>query len=447
MLVLACAHLQEVAAQRVDEPGNVLVVLMDDVGSDRIGAYGEHPDAGPTPVIDGLARQGVLFRNAWAQPFCSPTRAAMLTGRASWRTGIGDVVPGGDAASKPQGDFVPSEREVFLPEALAGAGYRTAAVGKWHLVTDQWQPDPFRHPVLVGGFDVHIGALRNLVAAQGDDYFHWTRNVATKAGAVQASVDAYVTTQNVDDALRLIEAWGGDPWFLWLAFTAPHSPWHEPPQELHSFDLEADSPTPLKFRAALEALDSELGRLLSSMPPDVRARTTVVVVGDNGTPPTASTPPLLQGYKGSVFEGGLRVPIVVSGYRVEAPGREVSALVHAQDAYATVLQLAGASFPEAGVDSVSLVPYLEDPLAGPQRRWILSELFQPNGAPPWKNLRRAVREERYKLIEITSLLGTFEKSYDVVADPGEQHDLLPDLTPEQAEIHAWLQTVLAGQRD
>jgi arylsulfatase A-like enzyme len=434
-------------AQAVREPGNVLVVLMDDVGADRVGAYGEHPDAGPTPVIDGLARQGVLFRNAWAQPFCSPTRAAMLTGRAAWRTGIGDIVPGGDAASKPEGDFVPSHREVWLSEALAGTRYRTGAVGKWHLVTDQWQPDPFRHPVLVGGFDVHLGSLRNLVAALGDDYFHWTKNVATGAGVVQVAVDAYVTTENVDDALRLIEAWGDDPWFLWLAFNAPHSPWHEPPPELHTFELDADSPTPVLFRAALQALDTELGRLLDSMAPDVRARTTVLIAGDNGTPPTATTPPVLQGYKGSVFEGGVRVPFIVSGHRVTEPGREVDALVHVQDTYATVLQLAGAPFPGAGVDSVSLVPYLEDPEAAPRRRWILSETFLPNGPAPWKTSRRAVREERYKLIQVTGLLGTTEKFYDVAADPAEQHDLLPTLTPEQAQVHAWLRSVLESQRD
>jgi arylsulfatase A-like enzyme len=299
----------------------------------------------------------------------------------------------------------------------------------------------------VGGFDVHLGALRNLVASLGDDYFHWTKNVATAAGAVQVAVDAYVTTENVDDALRLIEAWGDDPWFLWLAFTAPHSPWHQPPPGLHTFDLDATSPTPVLFRAALEALDTELGRLLASMPPDVRARTTVFVVGDNGTPPTATTPPVLQGYKGSVFEGGVHVPFIVSGHRVAAPGREVDALVHVQDTYATVLQLAGAPFPGAGVDAVSLVPYLEDPQAAPRRRWILSETFLPNGPAPWKTSRRAVREARYKLIQVTSLLGTTEKFYDVAADPGEQHDLLPSLSAEQAQVHAWLRSVLESQAD
>jgi len=439
-------------ATRAQSPGNVLVVVADDVGVDRIAAYGESPEAGPTPVIDALAAHGVLFSSAYAEPVCSPTRMAILTGRHGFRTGVGIGTSWGSGFG--HGEFVPGPHELYLAEQLAQSGYRTGIVGKWHLVTPDWRPDPYMHPVLVGGFDVHLGSMANLPLADGG-YFHWTKNVATHAGALQLEVDHYATSENVDDALRLIERWGDRPWFLWLAFNAPHSPWHVPPAALHTLAVDQGSPASLLYRADLEALDTELGRLLESLPPAVRQRTTVVFLGDNGTPEQVLTTPAKASQdKGTAYEGGIHVPLIVSGARVAEPGRQVRALVHVVDLFDTVLDLAGAPDPVAGRDSISLMPYLADPAAPPQRRSIFSEKFEPNGFDPPNEFQQAYREERFKLVRRHYTIAgpggphgiDVDEVYDLLADPQETDDLLQPAppAPEAAAAYAELKAALAA---
>ena len=454
-LLVVLAGWPAAAAQQHD---NVLVVVADDVGVDRIAAYGESPDAGPTPVIDGLAARGVLFRHAYANPVCSPSRMAILTGRHGFRTGVGIGTSWGSGLG--HGEFCPGPREVYLAEQLARSGYRTGAVGKWNLVTPEWRPDPYMHPVLVGGFDVHLGSMANLPLDSGG-FFQWTKNVATKAGAMQLVSDHYATSDNVDDALRLIGHWGDRPWFLWLAFNAPHAPWHVPPAALHTLPVDASSPSSLLYRADLEALDTELGRLLSSLPPDVRDRTTVIVLGDNGTPEQVLPSPTkaAEGEKGTAYEGGIRVPLIVSGARVVQPGREVGALVHVVDLFDTVLELARAPDPGSGVDSISLVPYLSDPAQMPLRRWSFSEKFQPSGFDPPTEFQRGLRDERFKLVRrhFTIVLPggphsfDIDELYDLLADPHETDDLLqpeppsPEAAAAYAELQAQLEELLASR--
>ena len=432
-------------AAAAQERGNVLLVILDDVGADRIAAYGESPDAGPTPVIDSLAAGGVLFRNAYANPVCSPTRMAILTGRHGFRTGIGIGPTWGGGLG--HGEFAPGPREVTLPEVLGAAGLRTALVGKWHLVGPDWAPDPYMHPILVGGFDLHVGSIVNLPEAAGG-FFQWSKNVATAAGSQQLEVDHYATSDNVDDALRLIDEWRGRRWFLQLAFNAPHAPWHVPPAGLTTLAVDGGSPDALLYRADLEALDTELGRLLDGMPATVRARTTVLVVGDNGTP--EGVVPRAEGnhYKGTVYEGGIHVPLIVAGHRVARPGREVEALAHVVDLFATVRELAGAPDPGTAVDSVSLLPYLLDPAAPDQRRWTYSEKFQPNGFGEPTEFQRTVRGGQYKLVRRHFTVQgpggpqsvEIDELYDLLADPLEEHDLLvaEPVAPEAAAAYAEL---------
>jgi len=438
-----------VAAQQQHD--NVLVVVADDVGVDRVAVYRESLDAGPTPVIDGLAARGVLFRHAYANPVCSPTRMAILTGRDGFRTGVGTGLSWGTGLG--HGEFSPGPREVYLAEQLARSGYRTGAVGKWHLVTPEWKPDPYMQPVLVGGFDVHLGSMANLPLDDGG-FFHWTKNLATKAGAVQLEVDHYATSDNVDDALRLIGQWGDRPWFLWLAFNAPHAPWHVPPAALHTLPVDESSPDALLYRADLEALDTELGRLLSSLPADVRERTTVIFLGDNGTPEQVlPAPDKAGGDKGTAYEGGIRVPLIVSGARVVQPGREVWALVDVVDLFDTVLELARAPDPATGIDSMSLVPYLADPAAEPLRRWSFSEKFMPNGFEPPTEFQIGIRDERFKLVRRHyTVVGPggprgfdIDELYDLLADAHETDDLLQPQppSPEAAVAYADLEEQLA----
>jgi len=416
-------------------PPNLLLIIADDMGLDRIGAYAAHPHPAHTPVLDGLAEGGLLFRNVWSQPVCSPTRATILTGRQGVHNGIGTSIPfisdgilvgsGGPIGLSPD--------ELPLPRLLQAAGRRTAAIGKWHLANTA--SGGYDHPHMMG-FGIHAGAI----GAVG--YFDWEKNLAGGWGNIQIQEPGYVTSVNIDDALTWIQGQDDQPWFLWLGLTSAHKPLHVPPHELLSRQtvdqLSADDPSGADLhRAMVEAMDTELGRLLAGIPPEVLQRTLVIFVGDNGTPEDALEAPLtFKGAKGSLNEGGVHVPMIVAGAGVAAPGREVRALINTVDLYATLLELAGISAPGSPSDSRSFAAQLQDPAAPPARRYNYADKFQPNGPGQKSKLRRALRDERYKLIRtIKPLVSVPNKFYDLWSDPLEQTNLVhpsqPTLSPER----------------
>lgn len=447
---LLSAALVAVLTTQVAGQGNVLVIVADDLGVDRVGAYAEHANPGRTPNIDALAARGVLFRNAWANPVCSPTRAGALTGRYSFRTGIGNVIGYSDGKAL-------DLDETTLPELLAhgqDVSYGTAAIGKWHLGTASTGGS--LHPLLTG-FDFHRGSLSNFGAAGfPENYYNWFKNV----DGVLVPVSAYATSEAVDDALVVMEGMG-EPWFVWLAFNAPHQPFHAPPDELHSFNLSGSpGATPVAhMKAAVEAMDTEIGRLLQSMGPAVLGRTTIIFVGDNGTDSKATTAPFKQFHaKGTVYEGGVNVPLIIAGPDVREPGRECAGLVTTVDLFATVADLAGIDLahllPDPVVhDSVSLIPYLNVPETESLRRHVYAEIFSPNGQGPYVSYDRAVRDVQYKLV-LRSLLiqGPFgpvlveqDELYDLVDDPFEANDLLSGPpSPEILDAYANLNAAIAG---
>lgn len=392
---------------------NVLLVIADDLGVDRVAAYGEHPDPGNTPVIDGLAQQGLLFRNVWATPVCSSSRAALLTGRFGFRTGIGHGVSFTN-------DFELSVDEVSLADVMPPE-YHTAALGKWHVHSDPGV-DPLHHPLLMG-FDHYAGNMKVAPGFISDGYTNYTKNV----DGVEHHETTYATTDEVDDALAFIELAGSEPWFVWLAFHAPHAPFHKPPPSLHSFTLppEVADDIPLHTKAAIEAMDTELGRLLASIDPAVLADTLIVFVGDNGTDKVATTAPFVPGKaKKTIYEGGLNVPLIISGPGV-VQGAECAALATLTDLFATLAETVGVPH-DTATDSLSLVPYFSDPAQSSIRRWALGEIFDDNGWGLYEQNDRAVRNERYKLLRWHDpyALSYDEKLYDLALDPFEEIDLL-----------------------
>ena len=413
---------------------NVLLIVADDVGVDRVAAYGESPTAGPTTALDTIAQYGVVFRNAYANPVCSPSRAMLLTGRYGLRTGVGGNVQwgGGDA-------YELSPEEDSLPKRLADT-HRTAAVGKWHLGSDMGSG--YVHPTLLGfeyfsGSKMQLGGLTSPPTA----YYGWEKNVATQAGAVQFQRIAYSTSDHVDDVLSIVDTLGEDePWFIQLSFNAAHTPFHVPPDDLTTIKATEASSAALKHRAAVEAMDVEIRRLLMSLPVSVLANTWVIFVADNGTPgPAISDPALRAKGKGTMYESGIRVPLIVLGPGVVDPGRQVRALVNTTDIFTTVLQMAG--IPGAAQhlpsDSVSLMPYLTDPTAAPQREWAYSELFLPNGPGPYIERRRVVRNERFKLLEIAREGVRHRAMFDLKDDPTESTDLLMNGTPPENRVEVF----------
>lgn len=395
-------------APSVAQPGsrtrpNILLVVADDLGVDLVRAYGAGAAPPCTPTIDRLAADGLLFRNAWANPTCSPTRAALLTGRHGFRTGIGS--PGGG------GGFLAFEERI-LPEVLDG--YASACLGKWHLGAGQLD-----HPNL-SGFPHFAGILGGGIA----DYGNWTKVV----DGVASATTNYATRDTADDAIACIQTLP-EPWFLYVPFVAPHVPHHTPPSAYCAAPTCSDAwcgtlpPNPSEpqmAKAMTEVLDAELGRVLAVL--DARAPNTYVFfLGDNGTARAASEPPFDPDHaKGTPYEGGLHVPLIVRGPGV-ARG-ECLGLVGATDLFATIAQLAHATASGTAEDSVSIVPYFAVPGRPSLRRTLYSEQFSPNNSPPPHDMHdRAIRDGRFKLIR---RIGHADEFYDLLEDRFELRNLL-----------------------
>ncbi len=375
-------------------PPNILIVLLDDVGRDKVQVYGEGASAPPTPNLDALAARGVLFRNAWAYHACSPTRAALLTGRHADRTGIGSVIRQGDGVYSPL-----ALSETTLPEALPG--YTSVALGKWHL-RDLGDPDT--HP-LDSGFDAVSGYLGP------NDYRCWNWNINGTLVPQTGYFPTELAGQAVETLRRVPE-----PFFVYYCPKMAHSPYHVPPQSLHTRGHPLT--TWGQHGAMSESIDTVVGRLLEFV--DLE-RTYVFVMGDNGSPGEAVLPPFqFNQAKGSVYEGGVRVPLIVAGPGV-ARGAECAELVHVTDLFATVRELSGLGPPGQGAeDSVSFAAQLADPQQSGEREALFVHKF-PFPGLPGPNVR-ALRTQRWKLIH---RMGSQQfELYDLASDPFELVDLL-----------------------
>ena len=430
---------------------NLLILIADDLGVDYVSAYGEGPDPAKTPNIDALADRGVLFRNAWASPVCSPTRACIHTGRYSFRTGIGAVLRGGNGGRRGRRGGGRGRRpgtggavaglplsELTLPELLdkAGSGYSHAAIGKWHLGAGEESRGPNQ-----AGWSHFAGSLSGSLRGE-NAYFNWQRTVN---GATEVC-RTYATTMNVDDTLDWIEETeqAEKPWLCYLSFNAPHAPFHNPPNDLHEIDassLAARRATVPQYRAMVEAMDREIGRLLRGLG-EARDRTNVIFMGDNGTPGQVAQTPFLSNHaKGSLYEGGVNVPLIVAGPIVKTEGRETSALVSATDIFSTAAELCGVSVQgnvprDLQIDGLSFVPILSNAKHPTIRSTVFSESFR--GSNPAQNGRAAIRGPRYKVVREYRAGSTTDEFYDLESDPFEQTKLLwGDLNGEQqAEITA-----------
>ena len=404
---------------------NILLIIADDYGLDASTLFNSTPGAvnAPTPNIASLAANGVKFTNAYAYAVCSPTRSAMLTGRYGFRTGTGDVVQPASGSPLQASEFT-------LPKAFAAnasLNYQLKHVGKYHLVNGSSQSAQMS-PVTVAGWPSYAGSLSSEVA----DYVNWTKVVTdgTAGGTSSTTTTTYATTDTANDAINFINAQtaAGKPWFTWVAFNAPHFPFHKPPNSLlttagsialsgAAADITANRLS--YFNASVEALDTEIGRLLASV--DLNT-TTVIFIGDNGTDTQVLQAPYpgVRG-KNTLYEGGVRVPIIIRGPGVVSPNRTSTALVHAVDLYSTILELAGinvaTTVPNGTVlDSQSLVPILQNQAV--TRPLAYSELFNTD-TPTFGG--QELRDTRYKIIRPKSGSNEF---YDLQVDPYEATNLL-----------------------
>lgn len=437
---------------------NFLIVIADDVGVDKVGAYrdgecvmGECPSPPPTPTIDALAERGVLFRNAWATPVCSSTRVATLTGLHGFRTGVGRFILN-DKNGLGLDESLPN-----IANTLRDTGYQTAAFGKWHMVgceevdgvcTGVAKPMA-THPLLAG-FDYFSGTQGNFGPNQ--DYCDWNKWVIERTGpgpndytSSETSEDDYLTWVTARDAADYVNTMT-EPWLAYVAFNAAHTPLHVPPVDPVDCTSTFNGNQVQEYDWAVERMDTEIGTMLATIEAhsDVLDRTTVLFFGDNGTIKSAIVPPFDDEHsKGSVFEGGANVPFIVAGPQVlpAAEGGETAGLVHVVDIFDTVMEIAGLD-PCAGDtcahDSVSFAPYLSNPALASIRTWVYNENFAPNTLAYPDADRWAIRNDRYKIIT-RNFPGDFTRTefYDLLLDPFEQTDLIDSLTTqEEAEFDA-----------
>jgi arylsulfatase A-like enzyme len=398
---------------------NVLLVIADDMGADAAPGSSLGNSKPPMPNLQALQANGVTFSNAWAQSLCSPTRATLLTGRYGFRTGVQYV-------SLPGNTIGVSVAEPSIPRALqTQLNIASAAFGKWHTARlDAAAPNPAPdHPILMG-FSRYTGNLM----AQVPNYRSWARytNNTTLAERLTTST-TYATTDVANEASSWIRRQGNLNWFCWVAFNSPHSPFHKPPNELHSYDALATTGAPPRsyYEAMCESTDTEMGRLLNSIPASVRSKTVVIFVGDNGTPGEVKQGGL-RGAKFGVYEGGIRVPLVVSGALVVNPNRTVDQIVNSTDIFATIMDVHGIDLSvvnEGRVqDTISFLPFVKNIPHPAPRETAFSDIRASGAANA--DFRRAVRNARFKLLRFTIGGVTTEEFYDLQLDPLEASNIL-----------------------
>ena len=387
---------------------NIVLIIGDDMGVDMVSAYGEGTAPPCTLNIDRLAAEGMLFRNAWASPTCSPTRAALLTGRYGFRTGIG----------QPEGNVALDLAETTIPEMLMG--YESRCVGKWHLNGNG--SGGLLHPNL-SGFNDYKGSIGGGIPS----YTMWPKVNNGSSGFT----NVYATRDTAEDAIAAIPQMQ-EPWLLYVSFNAPHTPLHEPPTFLCETSgcaqswcgsLGANPSNSDLAKAMVEAMDAEIGRVLQEVD-SFDPEALVVFVGDNGTAGMVSELPFTRMHgKGTMYEGGLNVPLIVRGPGVRRA--ECDALVSVVDLFETFGELSSQIVLPS--DSVSLVPYFSNPTQS-IRNTVYSEKFSPNGPGPYTTHERAIRNDRYKLIR---RLGQSDELFDLLLDPFETSNLLPNLSASE----------------
>lgn len=420
---------REVLARGAATPpagGNVLIVVFDDLGTEKLAMY-EGVDAPATPTLDALADEGVRFDNAYARPSCVPSRATILTGRFGRRHGVG-------MNWRPSDSWELGSEQITLAEIVDYTPYlrfSTSFVGKWHLGSRSG-PSGLDHPKRQG-WDYVAGSFENI-----EDYFRW-RKLLDDGSEVDTTT--YATTDTANEAIARIAAMP-EPWLLVVSFNAPHAPLHAPPVDL--------VPTPSRgsYKATkdmIAAADTELGRILASMTADVRDRTHIFAISDNGSDGDELPMSVARRGKGTLFDPGVRIPLIAAGPSIGAPGTTSDAFVDAADLWATVAALAGVELdripPAANddttyrIDGMSLLPLLADPSAEWGRDRLVGELFGPPGPGPYPELnRQMVRTATHKLI-VDHVSG--KEMFFEYSDGDEGEDRIPcGLTPEQEEVRA-----------
>jgi len=434
------------------KPLNLVFVLADDFGWSDLNCYGG--DLVETPNIDRLARESVRFTDAYAaSPVCSPTRAALMTGKHPARLHMTTWLE--SAAHPPNTNKVippatvedlPLE-EVTVADALRARGYLNALIGKWHLGTAGYYPE-------AQGFDVNIGGT---FWGAPQTYFYpytGTRNYGGEFRYVPhlefGHPGEYLTDRLTTEALKVMDKAGRQPYFLYLAHYAVHTPVEGKPELVERYKLRLKPGmhhTNFKYAAMVASLDESVGRVLRKIDEDgMTDRTVVIFASDNGgvvnpwrNEPVTDNSPLRSG-KGSLYEGGVRVPLMVRWPGVTTPGSVSKEPVVTMDLFRTLLDAArmrGTPEYTGGLDGLTLTDLLRRPQTGLNRDALFFHFphYYPTTTPV-----SAIRAGDFKLLEFLEDGRT--ELYNLAEDLGEKQDLSAALPAKNRE----LRTRLAGWR-
>ncbi len=426
---------------------NVIIFIADDLGIDRLRQYipitGNTPlDLPATPTIRRLRMSGVIFDNAWANPVCSPTRAGFLTGRHSFRTTVANAIP--------IGPDLPAA-ELTLPELISTAGYVSGLFGKWHLGGGVTGPND-------QGFDWHQGVIEGSLPAY-DSWVKYENGVQidgnTTTPAIVDPVTQYATEANVQDAFDWIQTQTSN-WLAVVAFNAPHTPMHTP-----TINCDGVASLVPDINGMIECIDQHIDWLLLQLESiGELEKTTIIFIGDNGTDSASILEPFNASphpsHKMEVYEGGIRVPFIISdGYHLQhgtvapassglgyisSPGRRENAMVHTVDIFATVAGIVGVV--STAQDSVSMLRYLATNFIPVPRQYMYTDRCSSS------MFQAAIRDNQYKLIYRLDYnvlpLTSIQELYDV-ADLEEMNDLFGTGIAAEALLLSELNSMWASE--
>ena len=441
-------------APRLVSPGgepenkpNFVLILIDDLGWRDLGCCGG--DFYETPNIDRLAEQGVRFTRAYsACPVCSPTRASLMTGKDTARIGFtGHITSIGRHRHPKNSRIIPPHDNMYLPleevtiaEALKPAGYASASIGKWHLGAEPYWPTK-------QGFDLNVAGWTH---GSPPAYFYpyenptsrWNPSIPTLHGGRPGE---YLTDRLTDEAIGFIEQNKHRPFFLYMTHYAVHTPLQAPEPLIEKYKAKLKThPCSIDpvYAAMVENMDTNVGRLLETIRTlDLRRRTIVIFTSDNGGLASVTDNSPLRAGKGHIYEGGIRVPLIVCWPGKARPNTTCPVPVTSEDLYPTIVEIAGrAAQTGKNLDGQSLVPLLtgKGRLGDRPLYW-----YYPHYSPQAKKPAAAIRSGDYKLIEFYDPPAV--ELYNLTKDPGEKEDLAQKM-PEKAKallsaLHNFLKSV------
>jgi arylsulfatase A-like enzyme len=427
-----------IAMSQVEKP-NIVFILADDLGWKDLACYGNpHTE---TPVLDSLARSGILFTQAYAAcPVCSPTRASILTGKYPARIGLTNFLVGN--RTDPESPVLPppdwkttlDAREITLPELLKGRGYATGMIGKWHVGSHD----------SVAPWNMGFNYTR-LIGKNGLDYYNYTIFLDSYKNEFTDKGTEYLTDKLTEYGVEFIEKNGKNPFFLYLCYSAPHVfivPRGDKLRKYFQKYGRAEEKFNPYYSAMVESIDDGVGKIMNTLRDQGLDKNTLVVfTSDNGglgldelgPVPTSNAP--LRKWKGHIYEGGIRVPAIVSWPGHVPHGKTCDDCFITADWLPTFCDITGITQLPEKTDGISILPLLRNGGTGHLTDrplfWHYPHFSNQLGRPAG-----AVRVGDYKLVELYES-GKLEL-YNLKDDISESVDLSRKMKSKTTEMHRML---------